>query len=156
MTRSLNKARTEGKRDRESLLARLRRRGWRMTAQRRAIAESLSGDHLHLTADQIYERAIKRLPELSRASVYNTLNELRSLGEVIEINIGTGPKRYDPNTNEHHQHLICDRCGSAWDVRANGENALAAPEAAAFGFTVQQVEIMFHGLCATCATPHRR
>jgi Fe2+ or Zn2+ uptake regulation protein len=135
----------------ETLLQRLRRRQWRITAQRRAIAEVLQGEHIHLTADQVYERAIARLPEISRASVYNALNELRDLGEILEINVDGGAKRYDPNTAEHHQHMVCDRCGSTWDVRPRGERKLAVPESERNGFSVREVQVIFRGLCAACA-----
>src|ERR1019366_7071568 len=140
----------------ETLLQRLRRRQWRLTAQRRAIAEVLQGEHVHLTADQICERAIVRLPEISRASVYNTLNELRELGEILEIIIDAGAKRYDPNTGSHHQHMVCDRCGSTWDVRPRGERGLSVPEAERLGFAVREVQVVFRGLCANCAAREHR
>jgi hypothetical protein len=56
-----------------SLLERLRRRRLRLTAQRRVIAEALEGAHVHLTADEVFERAVARLPEISRATVYSEL-----------------------------------------------------------------------------------
>jgi Fe2+ or Zn2+ uptake regulation protein len=136
----------------ETLLHRLRRRQWRLTAQRRAIAEVLQGEHVHFTADQIYERATARLPEISRASVYNALNELRDLGEILEINVDGGAKRYDPNIGAHHQHMVCDRCGLTWDVRPRGERKLAVPERERNGFSVREVQVIFRGLCAHCAS----
>jgi Fur family transcriptional regulator, stress-responsive regulator len=57
-----------------------------MTAQGRVAAESLEGEHVHLTVEQIY-RAAARLPEISRATVYNTLSRFRELGEVLEIKL---------------------------------------------------------------------
>lgn len=39
------------------LIDRLRQRGWRMTAQRRVIAEAMTGEHVHLAADEVLERA---------------------------------------------------------------------------------------------------
>src|ERR1700745_3205433 len=73
------------------LVQRLRDRGWRLTAQRRVVAEVLAGDHVHLTADAVYSRAQLLLPEISLATVYNTLNELVDMGEVLEISTGDGP-----------------------------------------------------------------
>jgi Fe2+ or Zn2+ uptake regulation protein len=140
----------------ETLLERLRHRNWRITSQRRAIAQVLQGEHVHLTADQIYERASARLPELSRASVYNTLNELRDLGEVLEMTVDTGAKRYDPNISDHHQHMVCDRCGSTWDVSLSGERGLALPESERRGFAIRNVQIIFRGLCQSCAADAHR
>ena len=131
------------------LLDRLRRRGMRLTSQRRVVAEALEGEHIHLTAEQVYERAASRLPEISRATVYNTLNQFHELGEVREITLDAGPRRYDPNAAQRHQHLICDRCGKVRDVIPRGEVAL--PPNQRHGFTVKNIEVVFRGLCRDCA-----
>lgn len=140
----------------ETLLQRLRRRQWRLTAQRRAIAEALQGEHVHLTAEQVFERAVARLPEISRASVYNALGEMRDLGEIIELTVDGGAKRYDPNIGEHHQHMVCDRCASTWDVTPRGERGLALPESERRGFAVREVQIIFRGLCQNCGSRQHR
>ena len=92
-----------------SLLERLRARQWRITPQRRTVAEVLHGDHVHLSADEIFAAARHRLPEISLATVYNTLNELVAMGEVQQVDAGPGPTRYDPNVEQPHHHLVCLR-----------------------------------------------
>jgi Fur family transcriptional regulator, stress-responsive regulator len=47
------------------------------------------------------------VPEISRATVYNTLSQFRELGEVLKITLDAGPKPYDPNSEQGHQHLVC-------------------------------------------------
>jgi Ferric uptake regulator family len=89
----------------KGLLERLRQRRWRMTPQRRVIAEVLAGEHVHFTADEVHARAAARLPEISRATVYNTLNELVKLVEVLQVSPDGGAKRYDPNATDPHHHL---------------------------------------------------
>jgi Fur family transcriptional regulator, stress-responsive regulator len=131
------------------LLERLRSRGLRLTAQRRVVAEALEGEHVHFTAEQVYDRAVARLPEISRATVYNTLNHLHELGEVREITLDAGPKRYDPNSMKGHQHLICERCGTVRDVIPRGE--LSLPQDQRHGFAVSDIDVTFRGICPTCA-----
>ncbi|MFF8657631.1 Fur family transcriptional regulator [Streptomyces huasconensis] len=133
------------------LLERLRGRGWRMTAQRRVVAEVLNGDHVHLTADEVLARATDRLPEISRATVYNTLGELVSLGEVLEVATDGRAKRYDPNAHRPHQHLICSDCGAIRDVHPTGDPLSALSAAERFGFTVSAVEMTYRGRCPECA-----
>jgi Fur family transcriptional regulator, stress-responsive regulator len=135
----------------EPLLARLRRRGWPLTAQRRVVAEVLEGTHVHLTADEIHERATARLPEISRATVYNVLRELTALGEVLEIAAQGRAKRYDPNARDPHQHLRCERCGTMRDVHPEGERSLRLPHSERYDFAVTGVDIVFRGLCPRCA-----
>ncbi|GAA1243984.1 Fur family transcriptional regulator [Kitasatospora nipponensis] len=132
------------------LLERLRGRGWRMTSQRRVVAEVLDGDHVHLTADEVHARAAQRLPEISRATVYNTLGELVSLGEVTEVATDGRAKRYDPNAHTPHQHLVCSRCGTIRDVHPTGDPLADLPAHQRFGFTVREVEVTYRGLCPAC------
>ncbi|EFE72824.1 transcriptional repressor [Streptomyces filamentosus] len=133
------------------LLRRLRGRGWRMTSQRRVVAEVLDGDHVHLTADEVHLRAAARLPEISRATVYNTLGELVALGEVLEVSTVGRAKRYDPNARNPHQHLVCSGCGTVRDVHPVGNAIGDLPEEERFGFTVGSVEITYRGVCPGCA-----
>jgi Fe2+ or Zn2+ uptake regulation protein len=132
------------------LLERLRSRGWRLTPQRRAVAEVLRGEHVHLSAEVVHEQARRRLPEISLATVYNTLNELVAMGEVIEVTAGEGAKRYDPNVGVRHQHLHCVRCNELLDVRPVGERSLRLPAAQRHGYEIIDMEIVFRGLCPDC------
>lgn len=132
------------------LLARLRGRGWRVTSQRRVVAEVLDGDHVHLTADEVHARAAQLLPEISRATVYNTLAELASLGEVLEVSTDGRAKRYDPNAHRPHQHLVCSNCGTIRDVHPTGDPLADLPAEERFGFTVSEAQVTYRGLCPSC------
>jgi Fur family transcriptional regulator, stress-responsive regulator len=132
------------------LLERLRRRDWRLTAQRRVIAEVLHGEHVHLTAEAVHGLAQTRLPEISLATVYNTLNELVAMGEILEVAPGGGPKRYDPNVTEEHQHLFCMHCDELLDVVPAGEASLHLPDRERHGYDIVEVTIVFRGLCPRC------
>jgi Fur family transcriptional regulator, stress-responsive regulator len=131
------------------LLERLRTRGWRMTPQRRTIAEVLGGNHVHLTAEEILDEARARLPEVSLTTVYNTLHELVAMGEVRELVGQRGSKRYDPNVEAHH-HLRCVCCGRILDVRPEGAEHLRLPESELHGHTLVGVDIVFEGRCSDC------
>lgn len=132
------------------LLDRLRDRGWRLTAQRRVIAEVMTGDHVHLAADEVLERSRRVLPEVSLATVYNTLNELVAIGELVELPHADGRKRYDPNVEERHHHLVCVDCGRMLDVRADDPRLPADQQ---HGFEVLGVEVTFRARCPDCHVP---
>ncbi|MFG2976831.1 Fur family transcriptional regulator [Streptomyces sp. NPDC048331] len=133
------------------LLQRLRAHSRRMTSQRRVVAEVLDGEHVHLTADEVHARAALRLPEISRATVYNTLAELVLLGEVAEVSAHGRAKRYDPNVHDPHQHLVCSGCGLIRDVHPTGDPLADLPERERFGFTVSGAEVTYRGWCPDCA-----
>jgi Fur family ferric uptake transcriptional regulator len=122
-----------------------------MTSQRRVVAQVLDGDHVHLTADEVHARAAQQLPEISRATVYNTLGELVLLGEVMEVSTDGRAKRYDPNAHRSHQHLVCSDCGTIRDVHPTGNPLADLPVEERFGFTVSEAEVTYRGVCPSCA-----
>ena len=70
------------------------------------------------------------------------------MGEISQIDLGTGSSRFDPNLDTHH-HLVCERCGRIADVTADYAE-VRVPRGQAHGFTVSRTEITFRGLCAPC------
>jgi Fur family peroxide stress response transcriptional regulator len=92
----------------------LQQAGHRITPQRRAICEYLSTTDKHPTPYQVFADISTRYPEISRATVYNTLNTLQSLGAIVEINFGEEHKHYDTNAAAHI-NLICLRCHQIFD-----------------------------------------
>jgi Fur family transcriptional regulator, stress-responsive regulator len=114
------------------------------------VAEVLDGEHVHLSAEAVHGRAQQLLPEISLATVYNTLNELVAMGEVLELSTGAGPKRYDPNARRAHHHLVCTACGELRDVHPSHAEELALEPGELHGFELAGVEILFRGLCSSC------
>jgi Fur family ferric uptake transcriptional regulator len=111
----------------------------------------LSGQNVHLSAEAVHSAAQTLLPEISLATVYNTLNELVAMGEVLEVAAGPGPKRYDPNAPRPHHHLVCRSCGSLRDVFVADDAVPALSVTDRAGFVVTGVEMVFQGLCPDCA-----
>jgi Fur family ferric uptake transcriptional regulator len=133
----------------EPFVDRLRRRtDFRLTAQRRVVAEAFGGEHVHLTAEEVLERARRRMPEISLATIYNTLNELVALGEVAPVVTGRGKPRYDPNAATPHDHLVCLGCGAIHDVHGRGRARLAPAQR--YGHRLVGQETVFKGYCPRC------
>jgi Fur family ferric uptake transcriptional regulator len=105
---------------------------------------------VHLTAEAVHSRAQARLPEISLATVYNTLNELVTMGQVLEVPVGAGAKRYDPNAHLQHQHLVCTRCGELRDVLPEG--GLALDHKGSHGYEITGVQVVFQGICPSCSS----
>lgn len=127
----------------------LRSAGLRVTPQRRAVWSAFdegAGDHL--TADEVFGRARAELPELSRATVYNTLAVLVDAGLLRTVE-SRGAVVYDPNPDPSHQHFRCRRCDRLYDVRVEGVEGLKVTED--HGFQVDRKTVMFVGLCPSCS-----
>ncbi len=127
-----------------------RARGLRITPQRQCIFRALHGNGEHPTAEAVYEQVREEMPTISLRTVYQTLNDLASMGELSQLDLGTGSGRFDPNLDPHH-HLVCERCGTVHDVYVDFTD-VRVPDDHHLGFRVSSTEIVFRGCCADCAT----
>jgi len=102
----------------------LQNHGVKPTPQRAVIAEFLLSTHSHPTADEVFQAVTTKLPvQLSRATVYNTLNTLVEAGVIKEVVTEPGRSRYDANVTEHH-HFVDVKTGLVHDVDADMVNEI--------------------------------
>jgi Fur family peroxide stress response transcriptional regulator len=121
--------------------------GFKMTPQRRAIIGYLEKETSHPTADDVFFAVNKRFPMTSRATVYNTLKWLNSVGMLRESFEGD-KMRYDPNC-EHHHHFVCRVCAKVADIHhkvLNDLGAIELPEQQ----VVESYEVTVRGVCKKC------
>lgn len=116
-----------------------------LTPQRLAVMEHLEDNKEHPSAEDIYRAVRRRLPTMSFATVYNTLELLKGRGMVTELALDTQRKRFDPDTRPHH-HLICTRCRRIVDVHADYRLDIGEAE----GFAITGARIEFYGVCPRC------
>ncbi len=127
----------------------LRKAGLRVTPQRRAVWSAFGGEeNSHLTADEVFERAKRGLPELSRATVYNTLAAFVETGLLRAVE-NRGAVLYDPNTDPDHHHFRCRACDRLYDVHVEGVEDLRV--SGAREFVVERRAVTLGGLCPSCA-----
>jgi Fe2+ or Zn2+ uptake regulation protein len=134
--------------------AALKARGLPLTVQRRALLARFLGCTDHPAADTLHAAVARRIPGLSRATVYRTLETLVELGLAVRIAHPGWEVRYDPRVDLHH-HLVCDRCGVVLDYAAPALDHLPRPRAQ-HGFKVTRYTVQYRGLCANCARPGSR
>jgi Fur family transcriptional regulator, peroxide stress response regulator len=128
-----------------------RAKGLKVTPQRQLLFRLLHGNDEHPTADALFVRASSEMPGISLRTVYQTLSDLTSMGELRQVSFGAGPTRFDPNTDDH-QHVACQTCGSVRDVYVEGADHLRVEGLS--GFEPSSTSIVFHGICAPCAEPN--
>ncbi|HJL18271.1 MAG TPA: Fur family transcriptional regulator [Sandaracinaceae bacterium LLY-WYZ-13_1] len=97
------------------LKAVLREHGIGPTTQRVAVAEYLLDTDEHPSADQVWDRVKARIPVISRATVYNTLNLFEEKGLVRSYVLTEGATVFDPKVEPHH-HFIDEETGQIHDV----------------------------------------
>ncbi|TYP47441.1 Fur family transcriptional regulator [Thermosediminibacter litoriperuensis] len=123
----------------------------RNTKQRALILEVLRSTRTHPTADWIYEKVKKKIPNISLGTVYRNLSTLKEMGEIMELNYGSKNSRYDGNP-ENHYHFVCLECGQTFDVEDLPVNREIDKEVAARnGWKVFYHRMEFYGLCGDCS-----
>jgi Fe2+ or Zn2+ uptake regulation protein len=141
--------RDHGKTSSEQLGERLAARGLRPTMQREHVYRVLLQERDHPTAEQVFMRAKKDMPDISMATVYNCLDALVKCGLVKEVNVDRTAMRYCPNMQEHW-HFRCESCGEVFDIDlpANSPRpGMKFPK----GFQPNVYEISVRGICPNCA-----
>jgi Fe2+ or Zn2+ uptake regulation protein len=126
--------------------------GLRSTPQRREVFHILLQQRDHPTANEVYLRAKRIIPEISMATVYNCLDALVQSGLVRQVSLDRGASRYCPNMQDHG-HFYCNRCGAVYDVQYKAEppqTKIRVP----VDFQVTHYELSVRGLCASCSEPH--
>ncbi len=98
-----------------STAERLRKHGIQPSAQRVAVAEYVLATEAHPSAEQVWGEVRGRLPVISRATVYNTLNLLVRKGLLRQVYLADGKIGFDPNLAPHH-HFIDETTGVVHDV----------------------------------------
>ena len=133
---------------------RLRRAGLRVTAARLAILGTVSpGDHLG--TDEIARAARDRVGHLTLQAVYEALNALTAAGLLRRIEPAGSPARYESRTGDDHHHLVCRRCGAVADVDCVTGHAPCLEPAGSGGFTIDEAEVTFWGVCPRCQARSR-
>jgi Fur family transcriptional regulator, peroxide stress response regulator len=132
------------------LTEKLRQRGYRMTPQRLALIRLIAASEGHPSAANLFTSVKGQYPTMSLATVYKTLDLLKDLNEVIEINLHD-VSHYDGNKPYSHPHIICTNCRKIIDGDMEESlSKLVRQVEQNMKFKVQRHQLNFYGLCSEC------
>ena len=133
----------------EKFIAFLEGKSLRITAQRRAIIDTVFNTEEHFTAEQLLEWSRKKDKSVSRATVYRTLPLLTESGLVREMDFGKDYKFYDPNYAEHpnHNHIICQDCEKIVEFEDEKIARLEDEISQRLGFSIKSQRLQITGSC---------
>lgn len=137
----------------ESLAGRMQAKGLRLTHQRRILADLLDRAEEHLDAEAVYRLARKKDPSIHRATVYRTLNTLKKLGLVDELDLMhvTGDRHYyEVRPQVFHIHLVCMSCGAVEEPSGPFWENMRARVQGETGFRPETVRLEMGGQCVAC------
>jgi Fur family ferric uptake transcriptional regulator len=138
---------------RPSLMEELIARGVRITAQRRLLVGIIQDSSRHLDAAALLKAAVRKDPNIDRATVYRTIALLKDLGLIDELDLMhlEGEKHYyEAKTSRDHCHMACFRCGAIMEYASASFEKLKQEMAKQSGFQIRVVRLEVGGLCKRC------
>lgn len=124
--------------------------------QRNLILDIVKSNHVHPSAEWVYEQAREVMPSIGIATVYRNLNLLADMGEIRRISGLDGSDRFDGRTDSHY-HFKCRRCGKLIDLEEKNSEAVSKMnELVKNLFSVEAAEVcisstLLEGLCPDCS-----
>jgi Fe2+ or Zn2+ uptake regulation protein len=130
------------------LIEGLRKKRYKLTAQRLEIISLLARDMTHPGAGDILKKVRKKTPRISMSTVYYTLDMLKKEGLIHEIEFYDRDNRYDVNVS-NHINLICKKCGKIADLTGVLPFSAEAVEIRT-GFQPVGMRYEYYGYCKEC------
>ena len=135
-----------------SAIEALRNKRYKATPQRIAICRIALTNRAHPSAQQVYDQVKKIHPTVSLATVYKTLEVLRDLDLVQEINFPKGQARFDSYMSPHI-NLVCLKCGSITDLDDMIVKEISSRVTASTKFKPTGQRMDVYGICQKCSSP---
>ena len=139
---------------------RLHKSGFRLTGPRELVVDILSQTDQHLSAEEIYLKALRMNPSVGLTTIYRTLDLFTGIGVLQKFDFGDGKARYElinnPQKKEHHHHLICVECNKIIDYtdflteELDLMNRTEQELSRRHRFHITHHVVNFYGICQKC------
>jgi Fur family ferric uptake transcriptional regulator len=129
----------------------LRAAGLKSTLPRRKILEMMESEGpRHMSAEDIYRRLLDEGEDVGLATVYRVLTQFESAGLLSKHNFEGGHSVYELNQGEHHDHILCVKCGKVDEFVDDVIEARQRAIADQAGFSMTDHCLYIFGICAEC------
>ena len=119
------------------------------TPQRVAVLDLVLGNRTHPSVDAVFAQLRKKMPSVSKTTVYAALRLFAEKGIVGVVHEGGDSVRYDGEAR-FHAHFKCRRCGKIFDVDMELIPDLSDRINNTHGFDILDYDIIFKGVCPEC------
>lgn len=136
----------------------LRKRGERLTRQRRQVLAIMRATQGHITAEDVLRKALAQDADVSIASVYRILGWLTDHGLICVTDTGSQDLVYEYLGSNRHHHLICQICGEETEVPFDLMDSLIGAIRDRYDFEPRIDHQAIFGTCCACRmqTPVKR
>ncbi len=133
----------------------LQKSGLRYTPQRQAVLDELNRTEDHRDVEEIYFSLKGRGLNVSRATVYRTLEILVNHELVRRLDLGEGKYRFESRGQKHHDHIICLDCNKIMEFVNERIEELQDEIAKEYGFTLTKHVHQLFGRCLDENCPNK-
>ena len=136
-----------------TLQRQIKAKGIRLTRQRMVLVEALEGAARHMDAEEILERAQKIDPNITRVTVYRTMDLLKNHGLIDELDLLhlRGHRHYyESHGPRDHIHVACIRCGKVREFESQLYEDLKSQIADDLDIEITVTRTEVGGLCKDC------
>jgi Fur family ferric uptake transcriptional regulator len=128
----------------------IRNMNLKVTTQRLLILQAFQEGRRHITAQELFEKVVKRDSSIGFATVYRFLRSMADQKLVTEVRMGGLPARYELTPQKHHDHLTCTKCGLIVEFENKTIESLQEKVAQQFGFQLTEHLLELYGICSKC------
>ncbi|MDY0162740.1 FeoA domain-containing protein [Desulfobotulus sp.] len=105
----------------------------------------------HPTFEELSAKVRSLRPDLNSLFVAETLDLMHRFGFARKLHLEGEPPRFEHHhIGQHHDHLICNRCGKIIEFEDADLEALQERIATRHGFILLQHRMELYGLCESC------
>jgi Fur family ferric uptake transcriptional regulator len=129
----------------------LRKAGLKVTLPRVKILQLLENSETrHLSAEDVYKALIEADEDVGLATVYRVLTQFEAAGLVMRHHFEGGHSVFELSTMEHHDHLVCSKCGIVEEFYDEVIETQQEKIAKKFGFEITDHSLYLYGICGAC------
>lgn len=125
-------------------------KGRPVTSQRQLLLDLIKQAGGHITAKELYTRAVRKNKSISLATVYRNLRLFNELGLIEERRLGEVYCSYEIKESPEHQHLVCKGCGRVVEFDSPLLRKLVDKLQHDHGFNLTKIELYMEGYCQRC------